>query len=355
MTVEQVLQARLPGRPSPTIERTPGDPTIKRVAPLARELDKVFERRWVPRGVRGAKTVERTIRKEWRELIRLSAFPTRPDADRLRVIGRLTTMTQRVRQQTFDSLNDAVNRAYDETYQVLVNWLPAAAWQALLPVVEQVNFRGSAEAGALYFPPTVEQALTAINSTNVRDGLTWGQRLSRALPPVQVDRIANIMAAAMAEGLGPRDIARRIRPFVQGYANRAVTIARTEVLRSSQVIQRQAFQSIEPVIAAWQVISARDDRVRPEHVERDGRIYVKPGFEKFFPDAAPLSERPDTPDAPNCRCVVVPVLRPQSDLLDFAQQRLVGTDQELDRSPPPGIDLLSLGQRRVAQRRAKRE
>lgn len=296
----------------------------------------------IKRSKENANKVARVILEQWRKLVRIASFPTNINDDFIRIVARVETLKSETERVMLAGFQKAVRRQYDETFQVFVDNLSKSAWVVLGTelATEQVEFRGNLVARDIYDPPTTEEALAAINSTNAADGLLWQERLSKHLPRPNVNRLATIMANGMAEGKGPREIAREINPFVTGYRNRAVTIARTETIRATQVIQREAFKAFDDVIGAWQVVSAGDDRVRERHgpngppERRHLTIYVVPGHENQFPGARPLSERPDTPDEIQCRCVVIPKTLPQDDLLALADQKIAALNPQADVTVP---------------------
>jgi SPP1 gp7 family putative phage head morphogenesis protein len=156
--------------------------------------------------------------------------------------------------------------------------------------------------------------------------LDWKDRyesLSKKI--VDKDSLAATIRNAYAEGKTPDQIARLIRPGVQGLTVSAQRIARTESLRIAEEAQREGYRQVGDLLGGIQIWATLDDRTRPEHAARNGTIYPA--------DSAPL-----VPDEPNCRCFSAPVLRDVEDLIpanvggDPAGSLTVvnGTVQDLD-------------------------
>lgn len=135
--------------------------------------------------------------------------------------------------------------------------------------------------------------------------LRWSKKLTDA------DPVAQIIASGIARGANLDTIARRVLPYVQGYANSAMRIVRTETARVHNQLAEQKFKLYADDIAGYQILSQLDSRVRPEHAVRHGRIF-------------PVGKaRPSLPDAPNCRCYYAPIFKP--DAKGFKKSRTFST------------------------------
>lgn len=135
--------------------------------------------------------------------------------------------------------------------------------------------------------------------------LRWSKKLTDA------DPVAQIIASGIARGANLDTIARRVLPYVQGYANSAMRIVRTETARVHNELAEQSFQEHAGDIAGFQILSQLDSRVRPEHAARHGRIF-------------PVGKaRPSLPDAPNCRCYYAPIFK--RDAKGFRKSRTFST------------------------------
>ncbi len=98
----------------------------------------------------------------------------------------------------------------------------------------------------------------------------------------------------LALGQNPRQVARTIRGEFGGSLSRALTIARTETLRSYREATIRGYQANSEIVAGWRWVAAKQDRTCAACLAMDGTIH-------------PNSERLD--DHPNGRCVAAPVLR----------------------------------------------
>jgi SPP1 gp7 family putative phage head morphogenesis protein len=109
--------------------------------------------------------------------------------------------------------------------------------------------------------------------------------------------MSRILTQGLADGSGPREIARTMATQIQGISRRrAETIARTEVIMAHAEGQLDAFEKLGVeelgLTAEWS--TAGDDRVCPDCFAREGEIF-------------PIKEaRGLIPLHPNCRCTWVP-------------------------------------------------
>ena len=109
--------------------------------------------------------------------------------------------------------------------------------------------------------------------------------------------MSRIMAQGLADGSGPREIAKTMAEQIQGISKRrAETIARTEVIMAHAEGQLDAFEKLGVeelgLTAEWS--TAGDDRVCPDCFAREGEIFL-------IKEARGL-----IPLHPNCRCTWVP-------------------------------------------------
>ncbi|MBX3380904.1 MAG: minor capsid protein [Phycisphaeraceae bacterium] len=132
---------------------------------------------------------------------------------------------------------------------------------------------------------------------------TWKDRLEALSHKIaDKDALKSTLTRMYADGATPDQIRRAIQPSVEGLKVSAQRIARTESLRIAEEAQREGYRQVDDLIVGIQIWATLDDRTRPEHAARNGRIYPK--------DAAPL-----VPDEPNCRCFSSPVLRDEADVV----------------------------------------
>lgn len=153
------------------------------------------------------------------------------------------------------------------------------------------------------------------------DGATFEDRLARAASLGDAEKIASGVAFAFAGGKNIRQIAKDILPMVDGVRSAARRIARTDSMR---VINRSNFDAqngLGDLIVGWRVAAILDQHSRPWHAARHGRSYLKtPG-----PGQKGLAQMPHPPEEPedererpsgsprtawNCRCTLIPIVRP---------------------------------------------
>ncbi len=126
--------------------------------------------------------------------------------------------------------------------------------------------------------------VTATTYQAIKDQLREGVKAGESIPDL----------AARIEGL-----------FDQTYANRATTVARTEVISAYNASTALSAQDMGPDIAAGQQwISTRDDRVREDHLNADGQVVAigdtfDVGGEQL---AYPGDPDVDPSNSVNCRC-----------------------------------------------------
>jgi len=118
-----------------------------------------------------------------------------------------------------------------------------------------------------------------------------------------LDAVAEIIADGVEKGKSIEWITKRVKPHVQNYAASARRLVRTEIAALENKQLEQTFALFDDIISGYQIINPLDERTRPAHAIRAGRIYWKDGRQKYK-----ASERPELPDAANCRCTYAPIL-----------------------------------------------
>lgn len=159
---------------------------------------------------------------------------------------------------------------------------------------------------------------------------TWEQRFDGLSSLITNKRIAfNEIASGFAEGENIAQIRRRLEPVVGGIKASAQRIARTEGMRIAEHVQRSTWDAFGDMMTGAQVVAVLDERTRPEHATRNGRIYYRnpPAGQKS------MAELPDLPDAPNCRCMTIPVMEPPE---EFKNDPAIREAFEKTASPATG-------------------
>lgn len=152
--------------------------------------------------------------------------------------------------------------------------------------------------------------------THPADWLRIGTDDDKRLP----EDLAGQIATGFSLGKSAREVAKEIRPYLDGSRVRARRAARTFGMQVGHAGQIQAWQGLGDLLVGYQIHSAKVPSSRPWHKARDGEVYyVEPGpGQKGIAqcphppvEAEDVSERP--PGTPriawNCLCWLTPVLR----------------------------------------------
>ena len=103
------------------------------------------------------------------------------------------------------------------------------------------------------------------------------------------EEILRIIGEGQRDGMHPHQIARELRGYFDGTAHNAVTAARTEAQKIRTDARVATYR--ETGVRHLEYIAVGDDKTRPEHAARDGKIY-------------PIEKAPWLGE-PNCRCTLV--------------------------------------------------
>jgi SPP1 gp7 family putative phage head morphogenesis protein len=125
------------------------------------------------------------------------------------------------------------------------------------------------------------------------------RRLFDALPALVSERLEQGLLAGVAAGLGPREIARQVREAESLGLNRALLIARTEVLRAHREATRATYQANADVVEGWVWTAELGPRTCPSCWALHG---------SFWPLDEPLASHPA------CRCSMSPRTRSWAEL-----------------------------------------
>lgn len=144
------------------------------------------------------------------------------------------------------------------------------------------------------------------------------QQLAGQVTQTTYDAIREAMRDGVAAGESVDDIATRIRGvFAQASQQRAVTIARTEVISAYSGATRLGGEQLpDDVVAGYEWIATRDGRTRSAHAAVDGQVIPRTGA---FQVGGEVMAYPGDPaggarNTVNCRCTVA-LLTPE----DFAE------------------------------------
>ena len=134
------------------------------------------------------------------------------------------------------------------------------------------------------------------------------KKLLDSLVPDGVQYASDILIEAAMLGYNPRKVAPMLRDALGTILNRALTIARTEMMRATRIAAEQNYLANSDVVESWRWVAELDGITCPSCLAMHGTIH-------------PTSERLNS--HPNCRCVESPITISWEELgkrfgLDFA-------------------------------------
>jgi SPP1 gp7 family putative phage head morphogenesis protein len=159
----------------------------------------------------------------------------------------------------------------------------------------------------LFQPPSKQDVLRVISQwIRPSDWQSIGGAVTK-----QPHDLANELAAGLARGKSPREVAQLILPYMEDNRVRAQRTARTFGMAVVGQAQFDSFEALGDLVIGYQVHATLDRNTRPEHRRRDGTIYYKqPKRGQKGLDEMPRPPREaDGSIAWNCRCYLTPVLR----------------------------------------------
>lgn len=145
---------------------------------------------------------------------------------------------------------------------------------------------------SLFVPPVESVALL---DESLGSKLPLG-RLFASLAPETADDAKRTILEGMLSGRNPRDIARDLGDALQVPRTRALTISRTEVLRSFRAASIATYRAHDDTVDGWQWLSALDSRTCVVCWSMHGTVH---------PVTEPFASHP------NCRCSPIPVVGPR--------------------------------------------
>jgi SPP1 gp7 family putative phage head morphogenesis protein len=110
-----------------------------------------------------------------------------------------------------------------------------------------------------------------------------------------------IISQGLTDGLGVDEIGRNLRKYFDDMSvARAKTIARTETGRLVSLATNEAYRQ-SAFVTGKEWLTARDDRVRPEHQLNDRKVVAVDGI---FPNGESYPGEKSI----NCRCAIAPAI-----------------------------------------------
>jgi len=209
--------------------------------------------------------------------------------------------------------------------EAFMDWLDQATDSELLGVIERKGRRVVKHAAwqDVYIRSSYEVGVLSANQKLVRAGLripaqelfgvfnaprhaeTLGLLFSRNFEELQgiteamSQAIGRQLVQGMAEGIGPKEMARRLSDQVDGIGrSRALTLARTEVVRAHSEATLNRFEDfgLTDVEGKAEFLTAQDDLVCPLCEALEGKVFTI------------KKARGIIPVHPHCRCTWLPVI-----------------------------------------------
>jgi SPP1 gp7 family putative phage head morphogenesis protein len=188
----------------------------------------------------------------------------------------------------------------------------------------------------LLFPPPPLEVINKIIFGSTA-GQSWTERIASLSRLAPAEVLASVVANGMAAGKSQREIAREIRPHVDGVRSSAARIARTEGLRCLHALQQHAHDQIDDIIAGYQIHSVLDQNVRPAHRLRNGAVWMKNSGQSKQ-EALHLENGADQPpDGPNCRCYLSVIMTPPAHIVNSPEKMAVFTTNAGKVVPDPSV------------------
>ncbi len=149
------------------------------------------------------------------------------------------------------------------------------------------------------FPPTPLAQVRSVLAPLVRpfDWMAIGGDAAKKIP----EDLASQYAGLVSQGLSQRDIAKEIKPYLDGSRMRAARFARTFGMHVAHEAQLAADDGLGDLLVGYQIREVSDEYSRSWHAARSGTIYYKnpkPGQLGFDRMPRPPLESPDPRDRP---------------------------------------------------------
>jgi len=166
---------------------------------------------------------------------------------------------------------------------------------------EQIARRGAEVGVSLLKMITKAQGDYSISPAVLHELESRARMFAENVVGVTYDEVMKIIAEAEREGLAIDEIQTMLEETFEGMAEvRSSRIARTETGFVANLGLKDAYEQ-SPVVTGMEWVTAKDNRVRPEHQLNDGVVVPKGGI-------YPNGEHFPAEKTINCRCVLAPVL-----------------------------------------------
>lgn len=261
-------------------------------------------------------------------------FRQRTDAFLAKAEAAIKELTNTITGQALDGAIASYQSGYYGAAWTLANARPAAS------VVPATAIAPAYVTPALVPPPSalpIEAIRAAI--LHPYQGNTFLDRFAQARDEF-VMRIRRSIVESQIKGESIGQATRRLKDALGltategGYAGRVETIARTEILRSSNAASTEYYKKHGNVLSGWEWKATNDERTCPICGALDGNVYALD------------SAKTPPPEHPRCRCAAIPALDDKA-----IEQAIVGPRiSYMDWSSRNGISPLADGGVLSAQR-----
>jgi len=151
-------------------------------------------------------------------------------------------------------------------------------------IVKEYN-AGIARGGSVCVEPVYTDLGNGyVRCSTKRRFVPWLDDLSKE----QQAEVLRIFIEGERDGVPPLDMAESVKTYFDGTRHRSVTAARTESQKIAQTARIDSYKKSK--VKYVQYITAGDEKVRPEHAARNGKVY-------------PISKAPDIGEY-QCRCIL---------------------------------------------------
>jgi len=154
----------------------------------------------------------------------------------------------------------------------------------------------------VFHPPSVSQARQIANQLLRASSL-------KDLRPKLLAKARSIFRDELEKGSLPRDIENRLKDEMSVSRNWR-RVVRTEIQRANNQALTDSYERNRDMIAGDQFVATLDTRTCPVCGSYDGNVY----WAEPVAGQLSLSEKPEVPVHPNCRCVYTPILRSADEL-----------------------------------------
>lgn len=159
--------------------------------------------------------------------------------------------------------------------------------------------------------PTEQELIRATLEKYQLHGMDWLVRL-RSYGSVLAARILDVISSGIIEGLSVAEMVRRLRKDFGLARTDAERVARTETMFASNLAALETYSSMGDVVAGVEFVATMDSRTCPVCGGFDGQeFYYSPDVMK---GQKSISECPQPPLHPLCRCFTAPVAKSWQEL-----------------------------------------